>query len=85
MIISLLKQPCVHLYLCWCKIQFYEIFLFKVKLINNRVKTKSFKTIKMIALIIYNPNPVLLKNAVLFIYINDFREAWQKDKIIVLC
>jgi hypothetical protein len=36
----------------------------------------------MIALIIYNLNPVLIKNTILFIYINDFREAWQKDKII---
>jgi hypothetical protein len=39
----------------------------------------------MIALIIYSPNPVLIKNVILFIYINDFREAWQEDKIIVLC
>jgi hypothetical protein len=38
----------------------------------------------MIALIIYTHNPVLLKKAFLFIYINDFREAWQKDKIIIL-
>ena len=38
----------------------------------------------MIALIIYTHNPVLLKNAVLFIYINDLREGWQEDKIIVL-
>ena len=38
----------------------------------------------MIALIIYNPNPVLIKSAILFIYINDFREAWQENKIIVL-
>ena len=36
------------------------ILLFKVKLINNRVKTKSIKTITMIALIIYTRNPVLL-------------------------
>jgi hypothetical protein len=35
----------------------------------------------MIALIIYNPNHVLIKNAVLFTYINDFRKAWQEDKI----
>ena len=60
------------------------ILLFIVKLINNRVNTKSINTITMIALIIYTHNPVLLKNAVLFIYINDLREAWQKDKIIVL-
>jgi len=60
------------------------ILLFIVKLIKSRVKTKSFKTITMIALIIYNPNPVVIKNAVLLIYINDFREAWQKDRIIVL-
>jgi|WetSurMetagenome_2_1015567.scaffolds.fasta_scaffold23737_3 hypothetical protein len=58
--------------------------LFIVKLIKSRVKTKSLKTIAMIALIIYNPNPVLIKNTILFIYIRDFKEAWQEDKIIVL-
>jgi len=45
----------------------------------------------MIALVIYNPNPVLIKSVILFIYINDFREAWQEDKItsfykeVILC
>jgi len=38
----------------------------------------------MITLIIYTHNPVLLDQACLFIYINDFREAWQIDKIIIL-
>jgi hypothetical protein len=74
----------MHLCLCVYKIQFKIILSFTVKLINNGVKTKSFISITMIALIIYNPNPVLIKNAILFIYINVFRKAWQEDKIIVL-
>jgi hypothetical protein len=38
----------------------------------------------MVALIIYTHNPGLLKKAFLFIYINDFSEAWQKDKVFIL-
>jgi len=38
----------------------------------------------MIAMIIYNPNSESIKNTLLFVYIKDFREAWDPDKIIVL-